>query len=67
MNETLNKKNKLSFSEQRVELSDWAEGKVKFGDCVELGNDFTEAVLAFNANEALSGEDSYAVTTSKKF
>jgi hypothetical protein len=50
MNETLNKKTKLSFSHQNVQLSAWGEGKVSFGDWVELGNDFTEAVLAFNIN-----------------
>ena len=38
---------------------------MRWGDAVIMWNFHTEAVLAFNVNEAILGEETYAVTTSK--
>lgn len=38
---------------------------MRFGDTICLGNEATQAVLSFNINEQILGEDTYAVTTSK--
>ena len=38
---------------------------MRWGDAVIVWNFHTEAVLAFNVNEAILGEETYAVTTSK--
>lgn len=49
----------------KVPLTRSVDGLLRFGDCVMLGSVCTEGVLAFNCNEAILGEETYAVTTAR--
>ena len=49
---------------RQVGLTKAEDGCVKEGDCIQLFSKHTSGVLAFNINEAILGEETYAVTTS---
>ena len=53
----------LNYSQ--VSLTPNLDGLLHYGDWILLNNLNTEAVLAYNINEAILGEETYAVTTSK--
>lgn len=64
-NLTLNTTAKLSFSAQDVALSK-GDGRteVSYGEVVQLESANTGGVLAYNVNEPILGEETYAVTSS---
>ena len=49
----------------KVQLTPNVDGLLHWGDWVLLQSLFTEGVLSFNVNEAILGEETYAVTTSR--
>lgn len=63
-NLTLNTTAKLSFSSQDVRLTKAEVMEVNFGDVVQFESVNTGGVLAYNMNEPILAEETYAVTTS---
>lgn len=63
-NLTLNTTAKLSFSAQDVLLSKGESPQVGYGEVVQLESVNTGGVLAYNVNEPILGEETYAVTSS---
>jgi hypothetical protein len=61
-NLTLNTTAKLGFSNQGVSLSK-DDGQLRLGDSFQLLNPYTQGILAYNVNEPILGEETYAVTT----
>ena len=48
----------------KISLTKQNGNEVNYGDVVQLESAHTGGVLAFNVNEAILGEETYAVTTS---